>query len=43
MHENGDLKHVMIVGDDFLFFDFETVFRSRTACARSWRARSSAT
>jgi hypothetical protein len=29
VHENGDLKHVMIVGDDFLFFDFETCFRSR--------------
>ena len=30
VHENGDLKHVMIVGDEFLFFDFETVFRSRS-------------
>jgi len=29
VHENGDLKHVMIVGDEFLFFDFETVFRAR--------------
>ncbi len=29
VHENGDLKHVMMVGDDFLFFDFETCFRSR--------------
>ena len=29
VHENGDLKHVMIVGDEFLFFDFETCFRSR--------------
>jgi hypothetical protein len=29
-HENGDLKHVMIMEDgDFLFFDFEMVFRSR--------------
>ena len=30
VHENGDLKHVMIVGDEFLFFDFETVFRARS-------------
>jgi hypothetical protein len=30
VHENGDLKHVMILGDEFLFFDFETVFRSRS-------------
>ncbi|HXX46988.1 MAG TPA: hypothetical protein VEN47_02095 [Myxococcota bacterium] len=29
VHENGDLKHVMITGDEFLFFDFETCFRSR--------------
>ncbi|MFQ5698844.1 MAG: hypothetical protein ACE5IL_11240 [Myxococcota bacterium] len=29
MHENGDLKHVMMLGDEFLFFDFETCFRSR--------------
>jgi hypothetical protein len=29
VHENGDLKHVMIVGDDFLVFDFETVFRAK--------------
>jgi hypothetical protein len=29
VHENGDLKHVMILGDEFLFFDFETCFRSR--------------
>ena len=30
VHENGDLKHVMIMEDgDFLFFDFEMVFRSR--------------
>jgi hypothetical protein len=29
VHENGDLKHVMIVGEDFLFFDFETCFRSK--------------
>jgi hypothetical protein len=29
VHENGDLKHVMVVGDEFLFFDFETCFRSR--------------
>ena len=30
VHENGDLKHVMILGDEFLFFDFETVFRSKS-------------
>lgn len=29
VHENGDLKHVMMLGDEFLFFDFETCFRSR--------------
>jgi hypothetical protein len=30
VHENGDLKHVMIMEDgSFLFFDFEMVFRSR--------------
>ncbi len=29
VHENGDLKHVMILKDEFLFFDFETCFRSR--------------
>jgi hypothetical protein len=29
VHENGDLKHVMIVGDQFLFFDFEMTYRSR--------------
>lgn len=30
IHENGDLKHVMIMEDgQFLFFDFEMVFRSR--------------
>ena len=29
IHENGDLKHVMIWKDDLLFFDFEMVFRSR--------------
>jgi len=29
LHENGDLKHVMIMDDgQFLFFDFEMVFRS---------------
>jgi hypothetical protein len=29
-HENGDLKHVMIMEDgEFLFFDFEMVFRSK--------------
>ncbi len=30
VHENGDLKHVLIMDDgEFLFFDFEMVFRSR--------------
>ncbi len=29
IHENGDLKHVMIWKDELLFFDFEMVFRSR--------------
>ena len=30
VHENGDMKHVMIMEDgQFLFFDFEMVFRSR--------------
>ncbi|MBW2408184.1 MAG: hypothetical protein JRF72_00190 [Deltaproteobacteria bacterium] len=29
VHENGDLKHVMIVDDQFLFFDFEMAYRSR--------------
>jgi len=30
VHENGDLKHVFILADgDFLFFDFEMVYRSR--------------
>ena len=28
VHENGDMKHVMIVDDQFLFFDFEMVYRS---------------
>ena len=29
-HENGDLKHVMLMEDgQFLFFDFEMVFRSK--------------
>jgi hypothetical protein len=27
VHENGDLKHVFIVGDGFLWFDFEMVYR----------------
>jgi hypothetical protein len=30
VHENGDTKHVMLVGDDFLWFDFEMVYRSRS-------------
>lgn len=29
VHENGDFKHVMIVDDQFLFFDFEMTYRSR--------------
>jgi hypothetical protein len=29
IHENGDMKHVMIIDDDFLYFDFEMSFRSR--------------
>jgi hypothetical protein len=29
VHENGDLKHVMIVGGQFLYFDFEMSYRSR--------------
>ena len=30
IHENGDMKHVYIMEDgEFLFFDFEMVFRSR--------------
>ena len=29
VHENGDLKHVMMVADQFLFFDFEMTYRSR--------------
>jgi hypothetical protein len=29
VHENGDLKHVMLVDDQFLFFDFEMTYRSR--------------
>ena len=29
VHENGDLKHVMLVDDQFLFFDFEMTYRSQ--------------
>jgi hypothetical protein len=29
-HENGDFGHVMIVGDEFLWFDLEMVYRSRS-------------
>jgi hypothetical protein len=29
VHENGDLKHVMMVDDQYLFFDFEMTYRSR--------------
>jgi hypothetical protein len=29
VHENGDMKHVMLVGGEFLYFDFEMSYRSR--------------
>lgn len=29
IHENGDVKHVMLVGEEFVYFDFEIAFRSR--------------
>ena len=29
VHENGDLKHVMIWNDELVWFDFEMVFRSK--------------
>ena len=29
IHENGDVKHVMLYEDDFVYFDFEIVFRSK--------------
>ncbi len=29
IHENGDVKHVMLWEDDFVYFDFEIVFRSK--------------
>ena len=29
IHENGDIKHVMIIDSGFLYFDFEMSFRSR--------------
>jgi len=29
VHENGDLKHVLMADDQFLFFDFEMAYRSR--------------
>ncbi len=29
IHENGDCKHVMLLGDEFLYFDFEMVYRAR--------------
>jgi hypothetical protein len=28
VHENGDMKHVMIMNDGFLYFDFEMAYRS---------------
>jgi hypothetical protein len=30
VHENGDFGHVMLVGDEFLWFDLEIVYRSRS-------------
>lgn len=27
VHENGDMKHVMLVGEGFLYFDFEMLYR----------------
>jgi hypothetical protein len=33
VHENGDSKHVMILGNEFLWFDFEMAFRSRSKVA----------
>ena len=30
IHENGDFGHVMLVGDEFLWFDLEMVYRSRS-------------
>jgi hypothetical protein len=29
IHENGDVKHVMLWENDFVYFDFEIVFRDR--------------
>jgi hypothetical protein len=29
IQENGDVKHVMLVDDEYLYFDFEMVFKSR--------------
>jgi hypothetical protein len=31
VHENGDLGHVMVLDDDFLWFDFEMVYRFPSA------------
>jgi hypothetical protein len=33
VHENGDGKHVMILKDGFLWFDFEMTFRNRNKVA----------
>jgi hypothetical protein len=30
VHENGDFGHVMLVGEEFLWFDLEMVYRSRS-------------
>ena len=29
VHENGDMKHVMLWKDEFVYFDFEVAYRSR--------------
>lgn len=29
IHENGDFGHVMLIGDEFLWFDLEMVYRSK--------------
>ncbi len=33
VHENGDMNHVMLVGDGFLWFDFEMVYRFPSSVA----------
>ena len=34
VHENGDGKHVMILEKEFLWFDFEMIYRNRSKVAR---------